>query len=61
MKTVNMPGFTAEASLPTTDERYQMLGTLDPDASHGRVVPQFCYRDCVGGYCIWRCYGPIYM
>ena len=58
MSTVKMPGFTAEASLSTAAERYRAFGAVGPDASRGGVVPQsLCYRDCVGGFCIWRCIG----
>lgn len=39
---MNMPGFTAEASLPKTGERYRILGTLNPSPSHETVVPQYC-------------------
>ena len=59
MKTPNLPGFTAEASLPNTAERYRLLGAPDPDASDGKVVPQMmrCYWECHGGHCGWYCYG----
>jgi hypothetical protein len=56
MNTAKLPGFAAEASLPAT-ERYRTLAARDPNASHGMVVPQFCYRDCVDGWCAWRCIG----
>jgi hypothetical protein len=56
MDTVKLPGFTAEASLPTTAERYRMVGTRDPNASQGTVVPAaFCYWDCEAGVCLRRC------
>ena len=59
---MTMLGFTAAASLPKTREPYRMLGTLNPSATHGEVVPQgdwctlvcnyypdlttFCWREC---------------
>ena len=59
---VNMPGFTAEASLPAAAERYRMPGILDSNASHGKVVPQrWCERVCRGGDCFWECHGSIQM
>jgi hypothetical protein len=43
MKTPNMPGFTAEASLPKTAEHYRLHGTPAPDATDGRIVPQLSF------------------
>ena len=58
MSKLNMPGFTAEASLATAEERYRMLGILAPDATHGKVVPQRrCWRICTGSGCYWDCPG----
>jgi hypothetical protein len=59
MKTPSMPGFTAEASLSNTVGRYRLLGTPDPYASHGKIVPQVrrCYWECHAGDCGWYCYG----
>ena len=57
---MSMPGFTAEASLPTTAECYRISGTLDLNASHGKVVPQrWCERVCRGSECYWECHGSI--
>jgi hypothetical protein len=60
MKTSNMPGFAAEASLSNPAERYRSLGTPDPYANDGKMVPQtmHCYweSDAYGTYG-WHCYG----
>jgi hypothetical protein len=42
LRALRMPGFTAEASLPKSLEPYRMLGTLNPSATQGEVVPQIC-------------------
>jgi hypothetical protein len=51
---MNLPRFTAEASLPEATKRYLGLG---PDAADKQptVIPQFCYCDCrLIRYCIPR-------
>lgn len=40
MNTMTMPGFTAEASLYRTNERYQMIETLVAPADGRMIVPQ---------------------
>jgi hypothetical protein len=40
MNSMNLPGFTAEASLYTASERYSMAGTVDATANDQRIVPQ---------------------
>ena len=69
MNTVNMPGFTAEASLYQASERYEMvetllarvhrgLGTLVPGATRGEVVPQLQLCEiiyCIGSRCVYDC------
>jgi hypothetical protein len=54
-----MPGFTAEATLSNTAERYRLFGTPDLDASNGKVDPQVrrCYCECHAGDCGWYGYG----
>jgi hypothetical protein len=49
MKRINIPDFTAEASLAETRGRYGMAGRTAP-VGHGAVVPQFswCYYTYVG-------------
>jgi hypothetical protein len=49
MKTMNMPGFTAEASLYKTDEQYLVAAT-DPAPSN-QVVPQYGLCDKASYYC----------
>ncbi len=46
MKTNNTPGFTAEASLLTTDEHYWQPKTLRL-ANRDGVRPATCYHDCI--------------
>jgi len=55
---MNMPRFTAEASLPKTREPYRMLRTLNPSASHGEVVPQLrlCQWECDDYTCWLNCH-----
>lgn len=58
---MNMPGFTAEASLRENAAPYRMAGTHDLHAGYGTVVPQWqwCERVCEGGGCHWRCWGEL--
>jgi hypothetical protein len=46
MKTSNTPGFSAEASLLTTEEHYRQTMTLMP-ADRDSVRPATCYHDCI--------------
>ena len=50
MKKLNIPDFTAEASLAETRGRYGMAGTGAAPGGGGAVVPQFswCYYTYVG-------------
>ena len=38
----HMPGFTAEAALYRTRERYRHIGSPDAQISRGEVHPQLC-------------------
>jgi hypothetical protein len=49
MNTMNMPGFTAEASLHKTDERYP--GVATDAAPSNQVVPQYGICDKASYYC----------
>ena len=50
---MNIPGFSAEASLGKTMERYGL--TLEQAAGGGRVHPQALTVHCYeGGHCSWR-------
>jgi hypothetical protein len=53
---MNKPGFTAEASLYQTSERYQMLGVPNVPVDSREVIPQlrgpFC-RTSGGVICCW--------
>jgi hypothetical protein len=46
MKTINVPGFTAEASLFTMHERYRQAMALRPTNLDG-VQPASCLSQCV--------------
>jgi hypothetical protein len=50
---MNMPGFTAEASLYKTSEDYHMAGTAAPLAHAQSVLPQWCYTSPSGYVCCW--------
>ncbi len=50
---MNIPGFTAEASLYQTSERYQMAGVSHVLTDGRQVMPQFCYSPRPGLYCCW--------
>jgi hypothetical protein len=52
---MNLPGFTAEASLCQTSERYHMVMTPALAADGREVLPQFCYSPVPGVFC---CYTP---
>jgi hypothetical protein len=52
---MTLPGFTAEASLSRTAERYRLRGTSNPGATRERVVPQACACGWVSGWG-WVCY-----
>jgi hypothetical protein len=41
---MHMPGFTAEVSLSSVQERYHALAPRPPESQ--AVIPQFCYCDC---------------
>jgi hypothetical protein len=58
MKTLGMPGFTAESSLSHTDEHYRLLRTPDPYTGLGKIAPQRCFYTCVDGFCGWLCERP---
>jgi hypothetical protein len=45
MNAMNIPGFTAEASLYTSEERYRMARLSPLVAESGIVLPQFCFTD----------------
>ena len=49
MNTMNMPGFTAEASLYKTDEHYPVVAT--DAAPSTQVVPQYGLCDKAAYYC----------
>jgi hypothetical protein len=59
MNTMNMPGFTAEASLYKASERYSMARTVDAMANDQKILPQRiricghidaeCLSGCVAG------------
>jgi hypothetical protein len=49
MNNMNIPGFTAAASLYQAKERYQMTETLVAPADGSRVLPQWVI--CSGGCC----------
>jgi hypothetical protein len=58
---MNIPGFTAEASLYQVNERYHMVEILVTPADEGKVLPQLvCVYDrgsrccCMWGVC--ECY-----
>lgn len=50
MNTINMPGFTAEASLYKTNKHYLVVAT--GTASSTQVVPQYGLCDKAAYYCI---------
>ena len=52
---MTIPGFTAEASIYKTSERYHMVRTPGVVADRGEVVPQYCYSPRPGTFC---CYSP---
>lgn len=66
MKTMKMPGFTAEASLFKMAKYYWQNMTLrpanpdgvQPAASHGWTVDQSCYDDCIDD-CLNVRHGPV--
>jgi len=52
---MNMPGFTAEASLYKTSRHYSMAGTVDQ--SSGTIYPAIlrganCFRNCLNSLCV---------
>lgn len=49
MNTVNIPGFTAEASLYKTDKHYSVVAT--DAAPSAQVVPQYSLCDKASYYC----------
>jgi hypothetical protein len=49
---MTMPRFTAEASLPTSAERYEAVADKTPYSSKQSVIPQ---RRIVSGGCIYEC------
>lgn len=55
---MNMPGFTAEASLRQTSNRYILAECAHDVRSSERIIPQarvlegFCFRD--GSYCCFK-------
>jgi hypothetical protein len=56
MKPSNIPGFTAEQSLPVHRERYRAVLHSTPSGS--RVVPAARYDECFRAAedrCLWRC------
>ena len=67
MKTMKMPGFTAEESLFTMVKYYRQTMALRPShidgvqpaASHGWEVDQSCYNDCIGD-CFYGGHGPVH-
>ncbi|HEV2915790.1 MAG TPA: hypothetical protein VGX92_21085 [Pyrinomonadaceae bacterium] len=53
---MNIPGFTAEASLDKTSKRYQMVGVSDVLVDGREVIPQLRQPYCrtIGGVtCCW--------
>jgi hypothetical protein len=54
---MNMPGFTAEASVYKSGETYQAAATQIPDSRGTGVVPQFCIWLCnYMGRCALQCF-----
>jgi hypothetical protein len=65
-----IPGFTAQSSLSKTNERYEMIRTLDPLAKGAEIVAQKCVYVCrdfctetedeinCGWLCYWDCTIP---
>ena len=55
---MNMPGFTAEASLCRTGGGYRMAGAYDQTAEGIRAafVDQSCFNSCYNN-CNWGCFG----
>jgi len=59
MSTMQIPGFTAEASLYTTEGRSRRAYFSPSVAASGKVLPQFCFTNgretsccyCYGGSC----------
>jgi hypothetical protein len=62
MSATGMPGFTAEASLYTADERYRRAYFFASVGDSGKVLPQICFTneggttccDCYYGWCYCR-------
>jgi hypothetical protein len=50
MKDINMPGFTAEASLYKTDKHYAVVARVTSSSSQV-VVPQYGFCDKAAYYC----------
>ena len=44
---MNMPGFTAEASVYKTSERYHALVVVSHHQTDGAIRPASCYIDCM--------------
>jgi len=59
MSTTHMPGFTAEASLYTTAERYRLPYFSTSVAASGKVLPQICFSN-EGGTTCCNCWGDGY-
>ena len=69
---MNMPGFTAEASVYKTSERYHALVTVSDYQTDGAIRPASCMGECVyeclqeghmrAGACVrlcrWECSHP---
>lgn len=53
---MSMPGFTAEALLPTRPQSYRVVGSLHSPAKGPEVVPQFCYTNPAGVTTCCFCY-----
>ncbi len=43
MSAMHMPGFTADASLSTTEENYRVDNYFSSVTESGKVLPQGCY------------------
>jgi hypothetical protein len=44
---MNMPGFTAEASVYKTSERYHVLVAVSHYQTDGAILPASCYGECM--------------
>jgi hypothetical protein len=55
---VNMPGFTAEASVYRTTTRFRLGDTIKPGTRESTVIPQLVGAWCFPRYCFDPWIGP---